>query len=434
MNGSFGFQSRGGGGGGGGGTTITTVANYSALPAANTVSGKFYWCEASQGTKWLFFSVGGTYYNSGMYYSNGTTWEYSETPYQATQSEVNTGTNTDKFVSPSTLTNANVITNKVPYTGATQDTDLGNYSLNAKSLHVKGTGGAGHLGLKHQSANITASASESSIGANSLGNPVWKNDGNPIENILLQSNITQTITSGVTDKASSEDVVFRTFITKADKVNGLVSGGAITTGTFGANNIRVAATTWYISPSNYSTVGNTDFLVALSSAGLQRYVGFYGTTSNTITKVEGTESEYAALPTQPANTAVIGYLLVTDASAEAAPDLSAYATINPRVLNITSSATPTINSSLYDIVNITALATNITSMTTGLSGITGNFKDLIINFKDNGVARTITWGAKFTSLYATLPTTTIIGKNLAVGLRYNTSTNVYNCWVYSYSI
>jgi hypothetical protein len=97
----------------------------------------------------------------------------------------------------------------VPYTGATQNTDLGNYSLNAKSLHVKGTAGSGHLGLKHQSSNITASASESSIGANSLGNPIWKNDGNPIENILLQSNITQTITSGVTDKAPSEDAVKR---------------------------------------------------------------------------------------------------------------------------------------------------------------------------------------------------------------------------------
>jgi hypothetical protein len=96
----------------------------------------------------------------------------------------------------------------VPYTGATQNTDLGTFSLNAKSLHVKGTGGAGHLGLKHQSSNITASASESSIGANSLGNPIWKNDGNPIENILLQSNITQTITNGVTDKAPSEDAVF----------------------------------------------------------------------------------------------------------------------------------------------------------------------------------------------------------------------------------
>jgi hypothetical protein len=73
---------------------------------ATAVSGKFYWCEASQGTKWLPFSVGGTYYPLGMYYSNGVTWEYSETPYQATLAEVNTGTNTDKFVSPYTFTNA----------------------------------------------------------------------------------------------------------------------------------------------------------------------------------------------------------------------------------------------------------------------------------------------------------------------------------------
>ena len=102
----FGILKTSGSGGGGGGTTITTVANYSALPLATAVSGKFYWCEASQGTKWLPFSVGGTYYPLGMYYSNGVTWEYSETPYQATLSEVNTGTNTDKFVSPYTFTNA----------------------------------------------------------------------------------------------------------------------------------------------------------------------------------------------------------------------------------------------------------------------------------------------------------------------------------------
>jgi hypothetical protein len=112
----FGILKTSGSGGGGGGTTITTVANYSALPLATAVSGKFYWCEASQGTKWLPFSVGGTYYPLGMYYSNGVTWEYSETPYQATLSEVNTGTNTDKFVSPSTFTNADKWSNYTPNT------------------------------------------------------------------------------------------------------------------------------------------------------------------------------------------------------------------------------------------------------------------------------------------------------------------------------
>ncbi len=91
---------------------ITVVANYSALPAPGTVTGQFYWCSASQGTRWIGgLLFGGTYYNSGLYYSTGLIWESIETPYQATQVEVNTGTNTDKFVTPSTLTNSDQIVN-----------------------------------------------------------------------------------------------------------------------------------------------------------------------------------------------------------------------------------------------------------------------------------------------------------------------------------
>lgn len=89
--------------GGGGGSSIIVVANYSALPDPTTVSGKFYWAEASQGTSWLPGSLGGTYYNSGMYYSNGVSWTFMNVPYQATQAEVIAGINTDKFVTPNTL-------------------------------------------------------------------------------------------------------------------------------------------------------------------------------------------------------------------------------------------------------------------------------------------------------------------------------------------
>jgi hypothetical protein len=85
------------------GSSITVVANYSALPDPTTVSGKFYWAEASQGTSWLPGSLGGTYYNSGMYYSNGVSWSFVNVPYQATQAEVDAGTNNDKFVTPKTL-------------------------------------------------------------------------------------------------------------------------------------------------------------------------------------------------------------------------------------------------------------------------------------------------------------------------------------------
>ena len=85
---------------------LTVVSNYSALPDPTTVSGKFYWCSNSQGTEWLPGTVGGTFYNSGMYYSNGLSWEYIKTPYQATQSEVNAGIVSDKFVTPSTFSNS----------------------------------------------------------------------------------------------------------------------------------------------------------------------------------------------------------------------------------------------------------------------------------------------------------------------------------------
>jgi hypothetical protein len=90
----------------GGGTSTTVVSNYSALPLVSTVSGRFYWVSNSQGTKWLPGTLGGTYYPKGQYRSNGTSWEYAETPFQATLAEVNTGTDTDKFVTPSTFTNA----------------------------------------------------------------------------------------------------------------------------------------------------------------------------------------------------------------------------------------------------------------------------------------------------------------------------------------
>lgn len=88
-------------------TQIKVEANYSALPDPTTVPGQYYWCENSQGLKWLPGSLGGTYYSKGMYYSNGTSWSFLDVPYQATQAEVNAGLNDDKFVTANTLSNSN---------------------------------------------------------------------------------------------------------------------------------------------------------------------------------------------------------------------------------------------------------------------------------------------------------------------------------------
>jgi len=108
---------------------ITVVADYNALPSAASASGEFYWCQASVGVPYISVLFGGDYYPVGLYYSNGVTWEYMDTPSQATQAEVDAGVVTDKWVSPATLSGSSQWGNFVPYNGATSDVDLGTFFL-----------------------------------------------------------------------------------------------------------------------------------------------------------------------------------------------------------------------------------------------------------------------------------------------------------------
>lgn len=117
-----------------GGSTITVVENFSSLPLPSASIGKFYWCSNSQGTKWLPGSLGGTFYNKGMYYSNGIAWEFINVPNQATQPEVDTGSNNDKFVTPLTLKNS-------PVNDATQSALSGKENLTNKVTSITGAVG-----------------------------------------------------------------------------------------------------------------------------------------------------------------------------------------------------------------------------------------------------------------------------------------------------
>lgn len=64
----------------------------------------------------------------------------------------------------------------VPYTGATTDVDLDTHILNAQAIGVKGTNGNGHIDLKHQSSDATATGQTTALFANSNGDLKWKND------------------------------------------------------------------------------------------------------------------------------------------------------------------------------------------------------------------------------------------------------------------
>lgn len=249
------------------------------------------------------------------------------------------------------------------------------------------------------------------------------------------------------------------------KQSQLNSGGTITIGSFGGtgtnDDIRVSAANWYIQPTglNYFTSGNTDYLdVVPAASGMQRYIGIYGTTSNSIVFVEGVDAVLATYPTQPANTAIIGYVLVSDAGMTITQDLSGYllkadkatqaetqtGTNNdkyltpasghnvylkkdPQTLSIASSTAPAINSDLYTFVTITALAADITSFTANLTGTPVLNRRLVITIKDDGTARSITWGAKFSAYAASLPTSTTAGKEMTVAFLYDTVTAKWRC-------
>lgn len=120
---------------------------------------------------------------------------------------------------------------------ADQDIDIGNFSLNAKHVKINGTAGAGHVGLKHQSADITATTNESSIGANASGDPVWKNDGNPLQTILLGN----TAITGATKTKITYDA------------KGLITAGADAT----TADIADSTNKRYITDANLVVIGNT---------------------------------------------------------------------------------------------------------------------------------------------------------------------------------
>lgn len=125
----------------------------------------------------------------------------------------------------------------VPYTGATADVDLGNNDLNAEGIKIKGTGGNGHLNLKHQSSGATAGGSESVIYADNSGNPKWKNDGNAVQNVMLENS---AITGATKTKITYD-------------AKGLVTAGADATTADIADSVNKR----YVTDANLTVIGNT---------------------------------------------------------------------------------------------------------------------------------------------------------------------------------
>lgn len=150
---------------------------------------------------------------------------------------------------------------------ANSDVDLGTYSLNAKSVKVNGTAGAGHVGLKHQSSGATATGSESVIYADASGNPKWKNDGNAVQAVMLEN-------SAITGAT-------KTKITYDSK--GLVTAGADAT----TADIADSTDKRYVTDAQLTVLGNTSgtntgdqTLSGLGGVPTTRNITINGTTQN----------------------------------------------------------------------------------------------------------------------------------------------------------
>jgi len=88
----------------------------------------------------------------------------------------------------------------------------------------------------------------------------------------------------------------------------------------------------------------------------------------------------------------------------------------PNVQTVTSSATVTPTFS-NDGVKITAQATGLTLANP--TGTAFEMAGMAIRIKDNGTARSISFGSQYRAIDVVLPTTTVIGKTLYIGLIYN---------------
>ena len=117
--------------------------------------------------------ITGSLYGTASWAENSISSSYTISSSYSLQSISSSFANSS--ISSSYATTASYVTTAVPYSGATNDVDLGNYSLNAKNIHIKGTLGNGHLGLKFQSTTPTATANESSLFADSNGDIAWQN-------------------------------------------------------------------------------------------------------------------------------------------------------------------------------------------------------------------------------------------------------------------
>lgn len=160
----------------------------------------------------------------------------------------------------------------------------------------------------------------------------------------------------------------------------------------------------------YATIANYLPLAGGTLTGDLLGAVSHGSTGTRLTKVWSTDIESTNAPT-------VGGVAV--------PTISSTSTltnkrINPRLVTATSYTTDTgtsLDVSTCDQFEVTAQAGALKFNNPGGTPLGG--QKLTIRIKDNGTARALTWDTQFRAMGTALPSTTVLGKTLYLGLIYN---------------
>lgn len=221
-------------------------------------------------------------------------------------------------------------------------------------------------------------------------------------------------------------------------VNLLEGGGAITiASSAGGQSFKVSvpatsslsATGGVSISTNGSTIsiGAPAFSAGMSNIG--NSTGTSGTVSNRMIFAGGTNITLSQSTGAGGNTISVVAPAITGSRQISVANAAGTVTIsgNRRVVVVTVSATPSINTDNGEVFTITGLNTNITSFTTNLTGTPISGQTLWIAITDNGTPRTLAWGTSFEASTVALPTTTVASTRLDVGFVWNTVTSKWRC-------
>lgn len=231
----------------------------------------------------------------------------------------------------------------------------------------------------------------------------------------------------ISDKTGSGKAVLDTSPTLVTPILGTPTSGTLTNATGLPIAGLVASTSTAIGVGSVELGHATDTTISRASAGVAAVEGnniVVNTSSPTLATVTTTGNIELGNASDTTLSRSSGGVLAVEGVV--IPSISSTNTLtNKRVTKRSGTAagpgaTPTLATDTYDFYTYTAIAANITSMTTGLTGTPVAGDEIILGFKDNGTARTIAWGASFTSSgIATLLATTVINKQHFVKLMYS---------------